>query len=202
MYTAARSRRGAGVPGQRAASVPGATKRKGPERRDRHLRACRHRGDRAWLRRRHGPDPADAAAGLGAYRGHRLAADHPGLAGPARLAGAGDRWAGVVPHACRGRQAGRERAGRRPRRRRGPRRQRRLRRLRPYHPGPGRGGGQAGHDPPRRAAGGRGRPRQARCRLFRPLPERDEPGTLRADADAGDGLVSELGSGGLRVAQA
>jgi hypothetical protein len=32
--------------------------------------------------------------------------------------------------------------------------------------------------------------------------ERDEPGTLRADAGAGDGLVPEPGSGGLRVAQA
>ena len=45
--------------------------------------------------------------------------------------------------------------------------------LRPDHPGPGRGGGQAGHDPRGAAAGGRGRPQQARRRLLRPLRRAD-----------------------------
>jgi DeoR family transcriptional regulator, fructose operon transcriptional repressor len=51
----------------------------------------------------------------------------------------------------------------------------------------------------RAVAAGHGRPGAG---YFARFGERDEPGTLRADADAGDGLVPELGSGGLRVAQA
>ena len=51
----------------------------------------------------------------------------------------------------------------------------------------------------RAVAAGHGRPGAG---YFARFGERDEPGTLRADADAGDGLVPEPGSGGLRVAQA
>jgi DeoR family transcriptional regulator, fructose operon transcriptional repressor len=51
----------------------------------------------------------------------------------------------------------------------------------------------------RAVAAGHGRPGAG---YFARFGERDEPGTLRADADAGDGLVPELGSGGLWVAQA
>ena len=51
----------------------------------------------------------------------------------------------------------------------------------------------------RAVAAGHGRPGAG---YFARFGERDEPGMLRADAGAGDGLVPAPGSGGLRVAQA
>ena len=122
------------------------------------MRACRHRGDRAWLRRHYGPDPADAAAGLGALT--VVTSSLPiAPASPARP--------GLQVLAAGGRPRSRTLAA---------------------------AGGRAGNARAGAAVPGAGD--------FARSGERDEPGTLRAGAGDGAGLVPEPGSGGLRAAQA